>query len=212
MRLDKYGCLVPQVSEDFCAFCFQLLLATLQHHPEPALPVDREAAMSEVGGIFVTWKVGGSKLRGCVGTIRPVSLGQGLAHYALQSAMRDRRFEPVRLQEVPTLTCRVSVLHSFEPCEDAYDWDIGIHGLHITFTVSGGLLCPCTSTEYSATYLPDVIMENGMSQDVAISKLVRKAGYHGSCDDYLIDSIDATRFQASTKELAYDAFARRSGS
>eukprot|EP00418_Pyrodinium_bahamense_P026998 CAMPEP_0179143724 /NCGR_PEP_ID=MMETSP0796-20121207/69160_1 /TAXON_ID=73915 /ORGANISM="Pyrodinium bahamense, Strain pbaha01" /LENGTH=212 /DNA_ID=CAMNT_0020843809 /DNA_START=12 /DNA_END=650 /DNA_ORIENTATION=+ len=205
------GDVVLEVTEDLVAFCFRVLLAQLQKRPEPSLPVDEAIASAQVAGLFVTWKTPGDRLRGCVGTLHPVRLGRGLADFALRSSLRDRRFEPVELQEVPSLTCRVSLLHSFEPCMDAHDWEVGVHGVHIAFEVPSGPFCPCDITSYEATFLPEVMVEHDMDHEVAIRKLVRKAGYRGNCDESLVDGIDATRFQSSIREFAFSDLARRHG-
>lgn len=34
--------------------------------------------------------------------------------YVLTSALRDRRFKPITLREIPQLKCHVSLLHSYE--------------------------------------------------------------------------------------------------
>lgn len=202
---------VLEATEDWCAYCFQVLLAELQQQPEPILCIADNAATSQVPGLFVSWKTPESSNRGCMGTSRPIGLNRGLAHFALRSALQDRRFQPVSLEEVPKLTCRVSLLHSFEPCEDSYDWEIGVHGVHIAFVVNSSSFCSCSSSSktYSAIFLPEVMVEHGMSHEVAIAKLVRKAGYRGKYDADLLDSIDATRFQASMKELPHSKFATR---
>lgn len=30
------------------------------------------------------------------------------------------------LAQVPSLTCRISILHQFEPCAHAFDWQVGV--------------------------------------------------------------------------------------
>lgn len=197
---------VAQATTELCMFCFQVLLARLHDWPDPAFPgCETQAPRSKVPGVFVSWKTAGSKLRGCMGTLRPVWLDRGLAHFAIKSAFGDRRFRPVALEELPGLTCKVSILHSFEPCEDAYDWELGVHGVRITFATTR-LLCPCSSTFYSATFLPEVAAENGMDHESTIRQLVRKAGYSGRLDGSLLDSVEATRFRSSAEELSYDEF------
>mmetsp|Transcript_127533 Transcript_127533/g.271916 ORF Transcript_127533/g.271916 Transcript_127533/m.271916 type:complete len:218 (+) Transcript_127533:63-716(+) len=207
LRDTSSSLLVPESTEDICAYCFKVLLAQLRSKPEPKLGA---ASHHEVGGLFVTWTTSEARLRGCMGTLKPVTLSHGLAHFAIRSSLGDRRFEPVDICEVPGLTCRVSLLHSFEPCKDAYDWELGVHGVHVTFAVHSSPLCPCGSTTcYTATFLPEVMIEHSMTHNIAISKLIHKAGYCGRCDDSLIDSIEATRFQSSMKELPYRDFASR---
>lgn len=194
--------------QEMCAFCFRALLAKLQELPAPAAPDDWSV---QVPGIFVTWLARGDegeKLRGCRGSLKPQSLARGLAHYACRSAV-DERMAPVTLTDVPSLTCRISILGCLEDCDDAYDWEVGPHGVHISFSVPiGGVGWLCGVTSYSATYLPEVMMSHGMSHEVAIRKLVRKSGYQGVCDDNLIESINASRFQARVCEQTFAEFAR----
>mmetsp|Transcript_96810 Transcript_96810/g.279488 ORF Transcript_96810/g.279488 Transcript_96810/m.279488 type:complete len:213 (-) Transcript_96810:19-657(-) len=193
-------------TKDLCSFCFQVLLARLQGRSDPSLEGLEALAKFKVPGIFVSWSNSDSKLRGCMGTLRPIWLDHGLAHFALKSALDDRRFRPVELEEVPRLTCRVSILHDFEPCEDAYDWELGVHGVRIIFATTR-FLCPCSSTFYSAAYLPDVMVEHSLDRESAIRQLVRKSGYAGRCDSSLIEAVEATRFRARVDELSYAEFA-----
>jgi len=69
--------------------------------------------------LFVTWyetsKRGEEVLRGCLGYLKDLAWEHGIADYALRAA-RDIRF--IRLEDLATLQCRVSVLHSFETCRD----------------------------------------------------------------------------------------------
>ena len=44
------------------------------------------------------------------------------------SALRDRRFAPITLQELAELQCTVSLLHSFERAAAWDAWQIGVHG------------------------------------------------------------------------------------
>lgn len=69
--------------------------------------------------IFITWdkrKVRSVsddfRLRGCIGTLSPRPLSTSITEYALTSALRDRRFDPIRLHEVPYLRVAVSLLVS----------------------------------------------------------------------------------------------------
>ena len=40
----------------------------------------------------------------------------GIPHYTRQSAFSDRRFAPLKADEVPQLSISLSVLHDFEQC------------------------------------------------------------------------------------------------
>lgn len=73
----------------------------------------------------MTWKIGRDhRLRGCIGTFTPIKLHSGLNEYALTSALRDSRFDPVSKDELPALTCFVSLLTNFEDGKDYLDWEV----------------------------------------------------------------------------------------
>ena len=59
------------------------------------------------------------------------------------SAFEDHRFTPLLRTELPLLEVCVSLLIDYEPAPHAYDWEIGLHGIIITFTKDG--------REFSAT-------------------------------------------------------------
>jgi uncharacterized protein (TIGR00296 family) len=107
--------------------------------------------------LFITWEkrdVASSvdyRLRGCIGTLSPRPLATAVREYALTSAFGDRRFDPVRVEEVPNLRVGVSLLVKYEVCSDVYDWQVGVHGILIKFHTEG--------LQYSATYLPEVAKE-----------------------------------------------------
>lgn len=61
--------------------------------------------------MFVTWKIGrDQRLRGCIGTFAEMDLHTGLKEYALTSAFKDTRFDPITREELPKLTVSVSIL------------------------------------------------------------------------------------------------------
>ena len=49
------------------------------------------------------------------------------------------------------MECSVSVLHSFEPAKDVMDWDVGSHGISISFVHN--------KKRYHSTYLPYVAQQ-----------------------------------------------------
>mmetsp|Transcript_62773 Transcript_62773/g.187150 ORF Transcript_62773/g.187150 Transcript_62773/m.187150 type:complete len:279 (+) Transcript_62773:137-973(+) len=189
-------------TSELCCFCFQVLHAHLQGHPPPAFPNTADPLFR--APLFVTWlkrRRGGlsaadMEIRGCIGCLEPIVLSPGLSEYALKSSLEDRRFPPVKLDEVPWLTCKLSILHRFEACSHVHDWQIGLHGVLIRFQDRGG-------RQYSATYLPEVAYEHGMTREVAIQELVAKAGYVGPCDDELLNCLEVTRYQTLVETVAY---------
>ena len=63
-------------------------------------------AIGPCSPLFVTWNTGASRrLRGCIGTFEPQPLYEGLADYALTSALHDSRFMPITKRELPNLEC-----------------------------------------------------------------------------------------------------------
>lgn len=100
----------------------------------------------------------------------------------------------MKLDEVPFLSCDVSLLVNFEDTAHPEDWTVGVHGIQIRFKApksSGG-----GSEVYSATYLPDVAKEQGWTQKETLRHLVAKAGYDGAVDDKLLAGMRVTRYQA----------------
>lgn len=128
----------------------------------------------------MTWSTlrgGGKKsLRGCIGNFTPQALDEGLADYALVSALEDTRFSPIRETELPQLQCSVSLLTPFTAVADPLAWTPGKHGIHISFRH------PRSGRKLSATYLPDVVTEQGWSKEEAILSLIHKAGYAGAVE------------------------------
>ena len=82
--------------------------------------------------LFVTKTL---SLRGCIGCFDDLELGSGIRDYALTAALRDSRFKPVQLNEVPGLSCTISLLTDFEPCSHAFDWTLENHGIRISFNM-----------------------------------------------------------------------------
>lgn len=163
-------------------------------------------------------------MRGCIGTLAPKPLITSIGEYALISALRDRRFRPVHVSEVPHLRVGVSLLVRYEPCEHCHDWVVGVHGIIIRWTeddhpgggggglVGRGLVGGGGSpTEYSATYLPEVASDQGWDQKTAVESLVRKAGYRGRITKALLGKIECTRYQSSKRRVTFDEYARGKG-
>ena len=199
--------------------CFATLHAQLAGEPAPT-PSFEDALCP----LFVTWmKIPGRlldtyrsadakghgdprlALRGCIGTLEPRRLHAALRDYTLNSALRDGRFQPVSLSELPSLECTVSLLTDFEVGAHYADWDVGLHGIIVEFKgdgrgrhadASGGRM-------YSATYLPEIAAREGWSHVETIDSLVAKSGYRGRVDEALRRSIRLTRYQSSLCSLTH---------
>ncbi|KAF1946477.1 hypothetical protein EJ02DRAFT_450568 [Clathrospora elynae] len=149
--------------------------------------------------LFVAWntvtKTGDHRLRGCIGTFSPLALSSGLSSYALTSAFDDTRFSPITAREFPSLEVGVTLLTNFEPAGDAMDWEVGTHGLRVSFTHKG--------KRYGSTYLPYVAKEQGWSKEEALVSLMRKAGWGGKEGEWRKVDLKVTRYQGKKVELGY---------
>ncbi|KAI5920595.1 AMMECR1 domain-containing protein [Camillea tinctor] len=150
--------------------------------------------------LFVTWNTvsarsGHTSLRGCIGTFEAQELGDGLSSYAITSAIHDTRFDPITKRELPSLQVAVTLLTDFEDCDDAMDWELGTHGLRISFTDRG--------RRYGATYLPDVAPEQGWNKEETLVSLMRKAGWVGRKDKWQDIDLKVVRYQGKKEELQY---------
>ena len=110
--------------------------------------------------LFVTWHLYGDELRGCIGTFSHEEIEKNLPKYAIYSAFKDSRFDPISKKEISQLSCAVSLLVNFKKAKDPYDWKIGTNGINIDFSDKSIILfkkSKCIDgTEYSGTFLPEV--------------------------------------------------------
>jgi len=208
-------------SKEMCFYCFDVLQyelkkagensATNKKRKSPPLepPNPQDYSIPEFEcPLFVGWKKRGKhdppspgphKLRGCKGTHGSLPLNEGLKQYALLSAFDDSRFTPIREEEVPRLTCSVSLLYGFEKVVDCYDWEVGTHGVRIDFRDS-------KNHQRSATFLPNVAPQFGYDQQQTIERLVEKSGCEERVDKRLLAKIKTTRFQAAHIDTPYEDY------
>jgi uncharacterized protein (TIGR00296 family) len=173
-----------EATAEMCHYCFDLLVHELKFNttnddkrkskqlkppsPDFLLTLPKSAQTP----LFITWEklqlaATASKpsqsygLRGCIGTLSPRPLTSAIGEYALTAALRDRRFDPIRHDEIPHLRVGVSLLVKYEQCDHVHDWEVGLHGILINFTLDDGVSASASSTtaDYSATYLPEVAKE-----------------------------------------------------
>jgi AMME syndrome candidate gene 1 protein len=152
--------------------------------------------------LFVTWNTisqrYGSSLRGCIGTFDAQPLEKGLSSYALIAALEDYRFPPITAAELPKLEVAVTLLTDFEDCDDAMDWELGKHGLRISFVAHG--------RKYGSTYLPDVATEQGWTKEETLVSLMRKAGWEGRKDKWREVKLKVVRYQGRKVDLEYPEY------
>ena len=152
------------------------------------LPADhfgKEAtpSLKRKAGCFVTLNVRRTgDLRGCIGEIaaqRP--LYQAVTALAVHSAFGDRRFSPLRSEELDGIAIDISVLTPERPVDSWRDIVIGRHGM--TLSKRGRM----------AVFLPQVAPEQGWTLEETLSQLALKAGLRP--DDWR-DGAQFTVFEA----------------
>ncbi|THY79977.1 hypothetical protein D6C95_09736 [Aureobasidium pullulans] len=155
--------------------------------------------------LFVTWNTissrnGSKALRGCIGTFKPLPLEKGLHEYALTAAFEDHRFPPIASSQLSQLQCCVTLLTNFSsPTRDIMAWEIGKHGIRISFTHHGQKL--------GATYLPDVAKEQGWTKEEALVSLLRKAGWSGRKDEWRkLSNLELVTYEGKKVDLSYAEF------
>ncbi|KAH9498535.1 AMME chromosomal region protein 1-like [Bulinus truncatus] len=169
------------------------------HHVDNVVPPPNMLGMKE-GPLFVTWQLGRERrLRGCIGTFSPTSLHSGLREYAITSAVKDSRFDPITKEEFPKLHCSVSLLTHFEEAMDYLDWELGSHGIRIEFINEKG-------HKKTATYLPEVAVEQGWDRVQTIDSLLRKGGFKGPITPEVRKSIRMTRYRSEKITIAYSDY------
>jgi len=113
---------------------------------------------------FVTLKIRGD-LRGCIGSLVPVEpLYLSVHHNAVNAAMHDPRFSPVRSAELPEITVDVSVLSPIRDIPGLDAFKLGQHGIILGMG------------QARAVFLPEVATEQGWTKEETLAYLSQKAG------------------------------------
>jgi AmmeMemoRadiSam system protein A len=110
---------------------------------EPGPTVESDLVSTEPSGAFVSLKKAG-QLRGCIGTILPVTgtLAEEVASNAVSAATRDPRFSPVTPEELGEITVSVDVLSVPEPVSSPDDLDPSRYGVIVQSGSRKGVLLP----------------------------------------------------------------------
>ncbi len=121
-------------------------------------------------GVFVTLKRG-EQLRGCIGEFNPEKeLWRLVQKKAIDAALHDPRFDPVRLEELNDLNLEISVLSLPKKVQNWQEVEVGKHGVLIKKGLRGG------------TFLPQVAVDEGWDKETFLSNLcAHKAGLPPEC-------------------------------
>lgn len=181
---------------EMCFFCFDVLVNHLKNVDPPGNP----CFTNDPFPLFVTWQLGKDKrLRGCIGTFKATNLHFGLRDYAIQSATKDERFQPISINELANLYVSVSILTRFEEAGGYLDWKLGKHGIRIEFYTERG-------EKRSATFLPEVAVEQGWTKVETIDFLLKKGGFKGKITTEVRQSILLTRYQSEKITVSYNDY------
>lgn len=181
----------------YAAFAFDVLVARLNGRQPHRLSAFQAAVpgqvLSEDAPLFVTWNTVDDELeqlRGCIGTFEAQNLDQGIRQYALVAALQDPRFPPITASELENLECAVTILSQFEKIHDPLNWEVGKHGIKAVFHTQSG-------HRASATFLPDVALEQGWDQKTTLRHLAMKAGVPVHSD------VSVTRYRGLKSGVRY---------
>jgi AmmeMemoRadiSam system protein B/AmmeMemoRadiSam system protein A len=109
--------------------------------------------LQSANGAFVTLHKKG-RLRGCIGCFSSNDpLYKTVQEFALNSALRDPRFPPVKREELTDIDIEISVLSPMRKVESADEIVLGKHGIWIKKGFRSG------------TFLPQVATETGWSKE-----------------------------------------------
>jgi AmmeMemoRadiSam system protein A len=138
--------------------------------------------LKEPGAAFVTLEKQG-RLRGCIGYTEAVDpLYETVSRCAIQAAVADPRFPPVKYDEMADIHIEISVLTPLQRVESFDEIEVGRDGLMILKGNNRGLL------------LPQVAVEYGWDREEFLRQTCRKAGL--AQDAYKSDDAEIYKFQA----------------
>ncbi len=115
----------------------------LENEKLPQVPETMPPEYSMRAGVFVSLKESG-RLRGCIGTFEPVrgSLAEEIVANAVNAAVNDPRFAPLRNEELPGLSISVDILSPLEKVKSEDELDPKIYGILVRSGSRSGLLLP----------------------------------------------------------------------
>jgi AmmeMemoRadiSam system protein A len=121
--------------------------AAVRKYAPPERDVPDEVLLGH-SGAFVTLTIAG-ELRGCVGYFEPLQpLIDTVTGAAVKAALDDRRFPPVRVDELPRIRLQVSVVSGKTPVSALDGIVVGRDGLYIESEGARGLLLPQVAAEH----------------------------------------------------------------
>ncbi|SET33257.1 uncharacterized protein, PH0010 family/AmmeMemoRadiSam system protein A/AmmeMemoRadiSam system protein B [Natronincola peptidivorans] len=132
-------------------------------------------------GAFVSIHKNG-ELRGCIGTIEATekNIAEEIIRNAIQAAVDDPRFSPIREEELKALEIKVDILHDKETVDTLAELDVEKYGVIVEAGYKRGLL------------LPNLEGVNTVEEQINIAK--KKAGIQDG-EKIKIYRFEVTRYQ-----------------
>ncbi len=127
-------------------------------------PPESNGILNEKAGVFVSIYING-KLRGCIGGFAGEQTLNEMVQRLAPSSACDRRFEPVREDELAEMQLEISVLSPLKKIDSVKEIVPGKHGIYIKQGYNSG------------TFLPQVATKTGWSLEEFLGHCARdKAG------------------------------------
>ncbi|KAK6197052.1 AMMECR1 domain-containing protein [Scheffersomyces amazonensis] len=205
------------MSKALCCYAFETLSNKLFMTPPSAkvslskyFQILNESASSlpTSAALFITWNQFGN-LRGCIGTFHSQPIESGVKSYSVIAALQDHRFPPIEAREInETMSVSVTLLDNFVPIDSAEGWEIGLHGLKVSFEYEG--------LHYSGTFLPSVAEEEKWDKVTTLYYLLKKSDYGNVKMDNVLSFyrrgikqgwLQLTRYDGLKSSLDYDEYA-----
>lgn len=89
-------------------------------------------------------------------------------------------------------------MSNFEKANNVFDWELGVHGIKISLEYHGQQL--------SATFLPDVPIEQGWTKEETLIHLVRKAGASIKNIKTISELTKLVRYKGAKTAMTYEEY------
>jgi hypothetical protein len=167
----------------------QTLTSYINEGKTPEFPID--PAFRVPMAVFVTLRDAQGALRGCIGRIYPEEfLDLAVQLMTIESAVKDRRFPPVRPDEVDSLTIEISILSYPQRVCTIDAIHLGTHGIILK------------RDKYKGVFLPEVAKSYPLKEDFLEELCGQKAKLERNCwRDLRVQMDTFTSLHFSEKEL-----------
>jgi hypothetical protein len=114
---------------------------------KPLLVPTTDKALKARQSCFVTLTKN-KKLRGCMGQFAPSgALIETVRDMAVCAAVKDNRFSPVQVSEMPDIHIQISLMSPLKRCQTPDDFEIGRHGVILRGYGKAGAFLPEVATK-----------------------------------------------------------------